>query len=155
MNVAEFYSPVSFLRILLKVNRNHPFTVIQMKKSDFKDFQSSSKMLRFSEVPYTKVFQLKFSKCSLHIIEYKNSHAESDFRSAMIGQTRRTRKQNTDGKFPIEVNTSVPPAIRIVSSRKQKTEKELPKNKLQDLKSMLTLMPLLDREYYRTIGVKN
>ena len=111
-------------------------------------------MLRFSVVPYTKVFQLKFSKCNPHIVEYKNSHAESGFTTAMIGKTRNTRKQTTNGKFPIEVNTCVPQAIRI-SSRKQKTEKKLPKNKLQDLKSMLTNMLIMDGEYYRTIGVKN
>ena len=60
MRVAEFYSPVSFLRLLLKVNRNNPFRVIQMSKDDFKDYQNSSKMLKFCNLPYTHVFQLSF-----------------------------------------------------------------------------------------------
>ena len=38
MRVAEFYSPISFLRVLLKVNRIRPYHVIQMKKNDFKDY---------------------------------------------------------------------------------------------------------------------
>ena len=57
MRVCEFYSPLSFLRMLLKVNRNRPYCVIQMKGEDLKDFQRSSKLLRFSDVPYMKVFQ--------------------------------------------------------------------------------------------------
>ena len=38
MRVAEFYSPISFLRVLLKVNRIRPYHVIQMKKNDLKDY---------------------------------------------------------------------------------------------------------------------
>ena len=40
IGVTEFYPPLSFLRILLKVNRNRPYRVIQMKSEDFKDFQT-------------------------------------------------------------------------------------------------------------------
>ena len=66
MKVAEFYSPVSFLRLFLNVNRNIPYRVIQLNKADFKDYQSSSKMRMFSRVPYTKVCQLKCDKKNLH-----------------------------------------------------------------------------------------
>ena len=38
MRLTNFYSTLSFLRILLKVNRNRPYRVIQMKSEDFKDF---------------------------------------------------------------------------------------------------------------------
>ena len=69
MQVSEFYSPISFLRMLLKVNRKKPYRVIQMNKNDFKDFHSSSKMLQFCKVPYTKVFQIRFCKEDLHTIE--------------------------------------------------------------------------------------
>ena len=71
MRVNEFYSPLSFLRILLKVNKNRPYRVIQMKSEGFKDFQNSSNMLQFSHVPYTKVFPLKFCKDDPHFVEYK------------------------------------------------------------------------------------
>ena len=69
MQVSEFYSPISFLRMLLKVNRKKPYRVIQMNKNDFKDFNNSSKMLQFCKVPYTKVFQIRFCKEDLHTIE--------------------------------------------------------------------------------------
>ena len=80
MRVTKFYSPLSFLRILLKVNRNCPYCVIQMKSEDFKGFQNSLKMLQFSNVPHTKLFQLKFYKDDIHTFEYKLSHSNTDFR---------------------------------------------------------------------------
>ena len=88
MRVAEFYSPVPFLRLLLKVNRNNPFRVIQMSKDDFKDYQNSSKMLTFCNVPYTQVFQLRFLKSELYTIEYKLSHGDAEFQRTSIGKTR-------------------------------------------------------------------
>ena len=89
MKVAEFYSPVSFLRLLLNVNRNIPYRVIQLNKVDFKDYQSSSKMRMFSRVPYTKVCQLKFDKENLHIIEYKQSHSDENFTTLILVMERR------------------------------------------------------------------
>ena len=58
MQVSKFYSPISFLRMLLKVNRKKPYRVIQMNKSDFKDSRSSSKILQFCKATYRKVFKL-------------------------------------------------------------------------------------------------
>ena len=58
MQVSEFYSSISFLRILLKVNRNQPYCVIQMKKEDYMDYQNSEKMLRFNLILYSKIEQL-------------------------------------------------------------------------------------------------
>ena len=47
MQVAEFYSPISFLHLLLKVNRLAPYRVIQMVENNFKDYMNSSKLLQF------------------------------------------------------------------------------------------------------------
>ena len=137
MRVAEFYSPISFLRVLLKVNRTRPFVVIQMKKNDFRDFNSSSKMLHFSEVPYKKVFQLKFAKSNLYMIEYKTSHGESEYKSAFIGQKKSTRRGNKNGKYPIEVIKHTPLSTKILSSRKQKNETTFSRLRSSDLASAL------------------
>ena len=110
-------------------------------------------MLHFSEVPYTKVFQLKFSKVDLHKIEYKTSHAQADYLSAFIGKKKGTRRSK-NGKHPIEVMEQTSAETKILFSRKQKSDKYLSKEKMDDLRSMLSLMPSLDREYYRSIGVK-
>ena len=64
MQVSKFYSPISFLRMLLKVNRKKPYQVIQMNENDFKDFRSSSKMMQccsFAVLQGCKVTQ-KFFK---------------------------------------------------------------------------------------------
>ena len=84
MWVTEFYSRLSFLRILLKVNRNRPYRIIPIKCADFKDFQNSSKMLQFSNVLYIKVFQLNFRKDDIHTVGYKLSHLNTHFHQVYL-----------------------------------------------------------------------
>ena len=47
MNVAEFYSPLSFICLLLNVNRVKPYRIIQMTENHFKDNANSAKVLRY------------------------------------------------------------------------------------------------------------
>lgn len=54
-STSEYYSPVSMVRILLKVNKKNLFRVIQMMSQDFLDFAESSKDLNFVKIPFTKV----------------------------------------------------------------------------------------------------
>ena len=42
MQIAEFYSPISFIKV--NVNRKKLLTVLQLLKIDFKDFMSCSKL---------------------------------------------------------------------------------------------------------------
>ena len=86
MQVAEFYFPVSFLRILLKVNRSHPYRVVQMRKEDFMDYLNSAKMLQFSLIPYSKVAQLRFAKANLQQVGFKLSHSDKEFKFVNIGK---------------------------------------------------------------------
>ena len=79
MRVAEFYSSISFLRVLIKVNREKPYRVIQMGQSDFKDYINASKLLQFSVIPYTKVYQVKFTNDDQHCVQYKLSHGNDLF----------------------------------------------------------------------------
>ena len=71
MKCAEFYSPLGFLRLLLKVDRIHPYKVIQMSQKDFKDYANCAKMLKYNTIPFTKVFQLKFVRSDLFIVQFK------------------------------------------------------------------------------------
>ena len=50
-----------------------------------------------------------------------------------------------------EQNESNKPMI--TTSRSQKCDKELSKEKIEDLRSMLKHMPLIDREYFKTLGI--
>ena len=43
--------------------------------------------------------------------------------------------------------------IIIIQSQKQRFEKELAAAKKEDLTSMIKYMPLLDRQYYKSIGL--
>ena len=125
-----------------------------MKSEDFKDFQNSSKMLQFSNVPYTKVCQLKFRKDGLHTVEYKLSHSNTDFRLVSIGKKSRESSSSSNNIHPVQVIESMPGTdIKILISRKQKCDKKLSHAKINDLKSMLHLIPLIDRQYYDSLGI--
>ncbi len=76
MAVSEFYSPLSFLRVLLKVNRNNEtYEIIQMKSTDLYDFQACSKLFQYKEVPFSEVSQLVFDQCP-YTLHYTKSHAQ-------------------------------------------------------------------------------
>jgi len=80
-------------------------------------------MLQFTNVPYTKVFQLRFTKNDLHTIEYKLSH--EDRRQAFIGK-RKQFSRTTSAMHPVKAMENIPePEIKILSSRKQKSDKQL------------------------------
>ena len=126
LRVTEFYSQLSFLRILLKVNRNCPYCVIQMKSEGFKDFLNSLKMLQFSNVPDNKVFQLKFCKDDLYTVEYKLSHSNTNFHQVSIGTKSRQSDRSSNNIHPVQVIQSIPGTdIKILISRKQKCDKKL------------------------------
>ena len=147
MQVAEFYSPLSFLRVLLKVNRKKPHRVIQLGKPDFKDYMNASKLLSFNLIPYTKVYQLKFTNDDLYCIQYKTCHDDSPFQSINVRGKHATRRNL--GK-PIETIAS---NVSIVQARRQLNEKVLPPKKMKALQSMLKHMPIIDRQWYQSIGV--
>ena len=76
MQVSEIFFPISFVRNLLKVNRNQPQRVIQMRKEDY---QNPAKMPRSKLISYSKVAQLRFAKANLHQVGFKLSQREKKF----------------------------------------------------------------------------
>ena len=154
MRVTESSSTLSFLRIVLKVNRNRPYYVIQMRSEEFKDFQNSSKMLQFSNVPYAKLFQLKFCMDDLHTVEYKLSHSNTNFHQVSIGNKSRQSRYSSSNIQPMQVIKNMPGTdIKILISRRQKCNKKLFQAKINYLKSILHLIPLIDRQYYNSIDI--
>ena len=150
----EFYSPISFLRLLLKANRKDPYRVIQMEELNFKDFMISAKLLHYNLVPYQKLLQLKFEQQNLHELKFKFSQGDTEFQTINIGRhasAARRSKTASVVRYPVQVMEEK--EINIVSSRKQKREKEISESKKADLISMLKYMPQLDREYYKSIGI--
>ena len=51
-NKVKYYSPLSLIRILLKVHLQTPYQIIQMKSSDFKNNQNLSSKLQYEKVPF-------------------------------------------------------------------------------------------------------
>ena len=89
-----------------------------MKREYFKDFQNSTKMLQFSNVPYTKVF--------------------SDFHQVKKKKKSRQSGRNSNNIHRVQVIESMPRAdIKILISRKRKCDKKLSQAEINDLKSML------------------
>jgi len=80
-------------------------------------------MLQFTKIPYTKVFQLRFTKNDLHTVEHKLSHGDTEFCQAFIGKKKRLRR-SASGMHPVEAIEKIPePEIKIPSSRKQKSDR--------------------------------
>ena len=105
-----------------------------MNKNDFKYFHSSSKMLQFCKVPYTKVFQIRFCKEDLHIID-NNLLERAKVEQSGI-DSRATAQQ-----------------INILKSRKQKCEKQVNPNRKNNLRTILKFMSVIDRHYYKSLGI--
>ena len=45
------------------------------------------------------------------------------------------------------------PEVKILMSRKQKSDKQVYQPKKDDIKSMLKLMPIIGRQYYNSTGI--
>ena len=134
MALSEFYSPVSFLRLLLKVNRNNPYRVIQMRESDFFDFHACSKMFKYKQVPFSEVCQLGFDQCP-YKLSYKKSHAAHASEVTLdIRGPSKTRK--------------LAPTCTLPKPRRLPKQGCIPESKMKDLESMFRFMPQTDREYY-------
>ena len=113
MKCAEFYSPLGFLRLLLKVDTVEG---IQMSPKDFKDYANCAKMLKYNIVPFSKVFQLQFVRNEMDTVQFKLSHRDTKFSTALIGNDRNMRhSMQRSGK-------AKPTESIILSPRVQKTE---------------------------------
>ena len=127
MRVSEFFSPVSFLRVLIKTHRGKPYRVMQMMPNDFKDYHICAKTFQYNKVPYTKVKALKFTK-NTSVVLYK-TYLEKNFQDATIA--RKTRKS---GDVPCY--DPVAPKVKLAKKGTLSAEKK------SDLISMLKFMPL-------------
>lgn len=141
LNKTEFYSPVSLLRILLKVHVKKPYVIIQLKENDFKDYKACASLYNYKVIPFSQVVALRFTK-SQSEVQYKISHAQENWNTVSIRECRSTRSDV--GKNNIRMQ--VPSRVSI--------NKSLPENKVQALKSMFKWMPEVDRTYYTSIFPK-
>ena len=70
LDLSEIFSPVSLLRVLLKVRPKH-MKIIQLKQKYFLNFQKTSKSFNFSAVPFTKLKHISLEKCLPFRVSFK------------------------------------------------------------------------------------
>ena len=95
----EYLSPVSLLRILLKVNVVKPYKIIQMRSEDFKDYKLCVSSLNYKVIPFSKVKALKFTN-SFTEVEFKVSHQSLNWEKVSIRPRQTTRSMNEILKAP-------------------------------------------------------
>lgn len=143
LKVTDVYSPLGLLRVLKQVNTRKPLEVIQMR--DFFDYKSTAKKFTFSDIPYTRVKIIRYSKQESNIaVEYGLSFDEPLIAVAYCSDRRRRGSVENSEKpvsFP-EVRRQCPTTI-------------LSQEKLTDLKAMLKFMDEVDVKYYDTIISKS
>lgn len=125
----EYFSPISLLRILLKVNSAKPYKIIQMRIKDFKDYKSA---FNYKVIPFSKVKALKFTN-SFTEVEYKVSHQSLNWEKVSIRPLQKTRSMN------------------VMAPKVVKEKKTLSAEKVKAIKSMYPWMPQVDKEYFESI----
>ena len=142
MEVAEVYSPICLARILKYIPRKNPIKLIQIKEEQMMDFQTVVKNYSLLEnIPYAKVKILKYSADKPWSVEYKTEFS-SEWKLENIFNYN-TRHQYSNNK-------KMANHIKFVQSKVLK-KKEISIEKVNDLKSMLKLMPLQDKEYMSSV----
>lgn len=134
LNRTEYYSPVSLMRLLVKVNRKKPYKIMQMISSDFLNYQEQSRNLNYQLVPFSKVKMLQFNT-SYYEIKYKISYQEENFETVQLKKSLR-KPGNTGNIFDAKISPSA---------------YKWPDSKVASLTSMMPWMPAVDRDYFTAI----
>lgn len=87
MKNLDVWSPLSFVRVLLQVNRKKPFRVLQLTQKYFKNYHKISKYFKYNSIPFTSIAQLLFRKIELFIIGIKTCHGFKEFQNINISHT--------------------------------------------------------------------
>jgi hypothetical protein len=90
----EIFSLEKVCDLIKNAKRKNPLTVIELKKDDFKDYQTCAKLFNYKSIPFTKIFQLKITQ-NLFEIEFRSS-PDSNFITANIRNYERSSKMNVN-----------------------------------------------------------
>ena len=75
-----------------------------MGQSDFKDYMNASKLLQFSLIPYTKVYQLKFTNDDLHCVQNKLSHGNDSCEAVFVAEEGRLHDKRISNRVRCQLN---------------------------------------------------
>jgi len=125
----EVHSPIGLLRILNRLTLNRKkFNVIEMTPDMFKDYQSMAKLMQFTDVPFTKVCQLQYTKQNLKAVSFVTSFENSSSQTLATVITGHMKKP-----------TVIPFAPEISSE------------KAKDIGHMLKFMDKVDKAFYKDL----
>lgn len=62
LRVSDVWSPLSLIRILLRIDQRKPFQAIQMKNMILEFHSAAKNLIGYKKVPYTKIRILQFKK---------------------------------------------------------------------------------------------
>lgn len=135
----EYYSPVGLIPLIKNCNRKNPFKIIEMEENDFKAFSSIGKNLLFKKIPYSKVFELRFTQ-SIFDLEYKIAYSDN-FQLINLKPEKNLRKRKCILSNPEYL---VDPSV-------EKKKYVVSKEKKMDLQSMMKFLPPGDRAFYQKV----
>jgi hypothetical protein len=136
MRTAEVFTPMGFVKLLLAVNRKKKFKVIQINKTKFKDFKTSSIAFSFEKIPFARVKMITYTSGTLDI-KFKTAFRLL-FQTVSVANTRSSRNERD-----ILLALHDPAQIRSCPV--------LTKEKKADLLSMTKWMSTIDKAFYKVI----
>jgi hypothetical protein len=134
---SEVFSLNTIARLIENSNRKNSYNVIKMEKENFKDFQSCSKIFNFQQIPFSKIFQIRFTR-SYFEINYRLS-PDSDFINVNIREYRRSFRNSSNTARNEIPDPKINRAKNIISQEKKK-----------DIISMMPWAPEVDKNYLKS-----
>lgn len=144
----DIYSPLSFIRCLTKLPKEKiKFRIIQMNTSAYKNFNPKEAYsdFKYDVIPYTKVRHILYEKNNMCTIKYKLSFDEVFISSSILNNIPRKTRKRKCRKIDLVEFPKVP-CLKLKGS--------LSEEKKKSLYSMLSTMPLEDRNYYESTVLK-
>ena len=105
--MAEFFSPVSLLKVRLRARPFKPLVVMEMQPDIFKDFQSRAVALRYSAISFSEIAAIQLKKEST--VEYMTSFSNQECSEVDVKAIAQTRKKLD---LPREKTFPKPPLLK-------------------------------------------
>lgn len=131
-------SPLSLLRTLKKLPQGKTkFSILQMRVTDYLNYEAKSSNFKYNLVPYTKVKHIIYNKENIFKLQYRK-----DFRDEL-------ENVFLIDKRGVELRHSLKEKPKFPKIMKLNVKFEVSESKKQALFSMLSTMEIEDQEFYK------
>jgi len=131
---AQYFSLSSIERLISISNRKNSYQIIELKKQDFKDFDLCSKIYNYKLIPFTKVFQLKFTR-NLFEVQYRTCLDTNFIVINIRNFERKSRNAKKSNEIPFPTPKINNKFVTISNDKKR------------DIESMISWCPTEDKIY--------